>query len=425
MAGTRDRLFRSKNGDRPRPTAVCTAFASPELSLQNLSAMGVLLWVVLWSSLALVVYAYAGYAIVLSFCARWFGRDERMPDAEEARLPFLSVLVAAHNEQAVIAERIQNALAMDYPADRFEVVIASDGSDDDTCGIVRRCGDPRVRLLAYHARSGKAAVLNRAFRELRGDVVVLSDANTFTDPKAARRLARWFCDPSVGVVSGRLILTDPATGNNVDSLYWRYETFLKKCENRLGALLGANGAIYAIRRDIFTGLRANTAVDDFVIPLLARIRSGCRLVYDIDAVAYEETPAEVAVEFRRRSRIGAGGFQSLQVLRPLLDPRRGWIAFTFWSHKVLRWTCPFFLVSALVSSVALAGHNTTAAAVLLAQLFAYGVAAVGHALRGERGPAARAARLTTMFASMNLALLVGFWMWAAGRQGGVWQRTVR
>ena len=313
---------------------------------------------VLWSSLALVVYAYAGYAIVIAICARLFGRDDRRPEVADAALPFLSLLIAAHNEEAVIAARIDNALRMDYPADRFEVVIASDGSDDDTCAIVRGFRDPRVRLLDYGSRSGKAEVLNRAFRELRGDIVVLSDANTFTDPQAARCLAGWFQDPSVGVVSGRLILTDPATGSNVDSLYWRYETFLKRCEHRLGALLGANGAIYAIRRSVFTGVRRNTAVDDFVIPLLARMRTGCRLVYDAEALAFEQTPADVTTEFRRRSRIGAGGFQSLPVLRPLLHPRQGWIAFTFWSHKVLRWTCPFFLVGALASSAALAASST-------------------------------------------------------------------
>ncbi len=387
--------------------------------------MTLVLCIVLWTSVALIVYAYAAYPIVVACCARLFGRDEQPPDVADADLPFLSVLVAAHNEAAVIGARIENALQMNYPADRVEVVIASDGSDDGTGDVVRTYQDARVRLLEYHTRGGKAAVLDRAFRELRGDVVMLSDANTFTHPDAARRLARWFVDPSIGVVSGRLVLTDPVTGNNVDSLYWKFETFLKRCEARLGALLGANGAIYMIRRAAFTGIRADTAVDDFVVPLLARIRTGCRLTYDADAIAYEEAPAEIAAEFRRRSRIGAGGFQSLGVLRPLLNPRRGWIAFSFWSHKVLRWTCPFFLVAALATSLALASSSIAAALVLIVQLAGYTVAAVGHGSRGNKGSALRMARLTTMFASMNLALLVGFWMWVAGRQGGIWQRTAR
>jgi len=254
---------------------------------------------------------------------------------------------------------------------------------------------------------------------------MLSDANTFTDPDAARRLARWFVDPSIGVVSGRLVLTDPVTGNNVDSLYWKFETFLKRCEARLGALLGANGAIYMIRRAAFAGIRADTAVDDFVVPLLARIRTGCRLTYDADAIAYEEATESYDREFGRRARIAAGNFQSLGMLPRLLSPAMGFLAYAFWSHKVLRWTCPFFMVAALVTSVALASSSLVAALMLIVQLAGYTVAAVGHGSRGNKGSALRMARLTTMFASMNLALLVGFWMWVAGRQGGIWQRTAR
>jgi cellulose synthase/poly-beta-1,6-N-acetylglucosamine synthase-like glycosyltransferase len=378
-----------------------------------------------WLCAGLVVYAYAGYPLLLFLCARMFGRNAVAPDeASPERLPFVSVLIAAHNEQDVIADRVTNLLDSDYPADRFEIVVASDGSDDRTASIVGRFTDVRVRLLDY-SRRGKAAVLNAAVRELRGEIIVLSDANTSNDRHALRRLVRWFADPSVGVVCGQLVLTDSATGRNVDGLYWKYETFLKRHESRLGALLGANGAIYAIRRPCFTGIRANTAVDDFVIPLLARMRRGCRLVYDHEALAYEETPPELSDEFRRRTRIGAGGYQSLAVLHPLLDPRHGWIAVSFWSHKLLRWTCPFFMLGALVSSAALALEGTVYAVAFAVQLAGCGATAVGPYLPRSRSLGIRVARLTAMFTSMNLALLVGFWMWAAGRQGGVWQRTAR
>src|SRR5262249_38664493 len=158
---------------------------------------------------------------------------------------------------------------------------------------------------------GKAATLNAAFAELAGDIVLLSDANTFTDATAARNIVRWFADPRVGVVCGRLVLTDPATGGNADSLYWRYETFLKECEGRLGALPGATGGIYAFRRGLYAPIPDDTIVDDFVIPLAAKLRTGCAIVYDRDAVAREETAPDVRAEFRRRSRIGAGGFQSI------------------------------------------------------------------------------------------------------------------
>jgi cellulose synthase/poly-beta-1,6-N-acetylglucosamine synthase-like glycosyltransferase len=258
---------------------------------------------------------------------------------------------------------------------------------------------------------------------LTGEVVILSDANTLTEPEAARRLARWFADARVGVVCGRLVLTDPATGTNADSLYWKYETFLKRCEGRLGALLGANGGIYALRRECFTSIPTATIVDDFVLPLQARIRTGCSIVYDPEAVAHEETPPDISAEFRRRARIGAGGFQSVGWLWRLLNPAQGWIAFTFFSHKVLRWACPFLLIGMLLTSMFLS-QQPLYLALLAAQSSFYVLSALTP-LIPTTTRFLKPLRLTTMFTGMNLALLLGFWRWAAGTQGGTWQRTVR
>ncbi|HEX5498699.1 MAG TPA: glycosyltransferase family 2 protein, partial [Thermomicrobiales bacterium] len=284
-----------------------------------------------WLSFGVTAYAYAGYPALIWLCARRFGRVETPPEADQNELPTITLLVAAHNEQAVIGERLENALALDYPRGRLAIVVASDGSDDRTAEIVSSFADRGVRLLDFQANRGKSATLNAAWGELTSDLVLLSDANTAIEPQAPKKLARWFRSPEVGAVCGRLVLVDRATGKNVDGLYWRYETFLKRCEARLGALLGANGAIYAIRRESFTPIPTETIVDDFVIPLLARLTSGCRLVYDAEAAAYEETPERIGDEFRRRVRIGAGGFQSLAILWPLLSPRQGWLAFSFLS----------------------------------------------------------------------------------------------
>ncbi len=309
--------------------------------------------ILFWTFASLVFYCYAVYPVLVACLSRAFGRSGTGPSSDPDPWPEVTLLIAAYNEEAVIEERIRNALAMDYPVDRLRIVIGLDGCSDDTAAIVRRFEGPRVRVIEFSARRGKATVLNEAMSEVESPLVLMSDANTQIDPLAARRLARWFQDLGVGAVVGRLVLTDPRSGRNVDGTYWKYETFLKKCEGRLGALLGANGAIYAIRRDLYVPIPPDTIIDDFVIPLLAKLRSGCTIIYDCDAIAQEETPSHVSAEFHRRARIGAGGFQSIAMLWALLDPRQGWVAFTFFSHKVLRWLCPFMLMTIVASNALL------------------------------------------------------------------------
>jgi cellulose synthase/poly-beta-1,6-N-acetylglucosamine synthase-like glycosyltransferase len=384
-----------------------------------------LLPLVLAASLAAVGYAYAVYPALIWVLSRLFGRKPVRPAAADDDLPFVSLVIAAHNEEAEIGPRVANALASDYPADRFEVIVASDGSTDRTNAIVRGFDDPRVRLLAFHRNRGKAAVLNDAIPEATGDVVMLSDANTHTEPDAARKLAAWFLDPDVCAVCGKLVLTDRATGTNADGLYWKYETFLKLCESRLGALLGSNGAIYALRKPAFVPLPPNTLVDDFVLPMLAKIQSGGRIVYDREAVAREETAPDLAAEFRRRARIGAGGFQSIVLLRGLLNPANGWVALTFASHKVLRWLGPFFLLAAFLANLALA-RQPFFAGLLIAQVAFYALAVAGRRLPLPARPRAlKVLRLPSMFVLMNAALFVGFLRWVRGFNTGTWQRTER
>ena len=382
--------------------------------------------VVLWLSLYAVVYAYLVYPVLIFVCSRLLGRKPMANALGEDQLPKVSLLIAALNEESVIGERVENALALNYPTSKLEIVIASDGSVDQTAQMVRefeRKYPGRVRLLDYPQRRGKATVLNESMRELTGEIVLFSDANTFFDKQSARNVVRWFANPEVGVVCGKLKLVNPRSGKNVDSLYWLYETFIKECEGRLGALLGSNGAIYAIRKADYIPIAGDTIIDDFMIPLLVKMRGGKRIIYDIEAIAYEETPSDMKAEFGRRSRIGAGGFQSLVRLWQLLLPVYGWTAFSFWSHKLIRWCCPAFLLLALLANVLLAG-DMFYRLVLTVQFGFYGLAMAGNFIPGNARPA-RLLRLTTMFTSMNLALAVGFWRWISGLQRGTWQRTAR
>lgn len=378
---------------------------------------------IFWLSAGLVVYAYLGYPILIWCAARRWGRRAVSSLADDDRLPSASLLIAAHNEADVIEQRLRNALALDYPADKLEIVVASDGSSDGTCDIARRFVGPRVRLLDFSQRRGKTAVLNDAVRQLRGELVMFSDANTMWNRDTARRLAHWFSEPRVGMVCGRLVLTDPATGDNVDSLYWRYETFLKTQEGRLGAVLGANGAVYAMRRSLWRPVANDTIVDDLVIPLTAYLKSGCRMIYDAGAVAHEETPARLTAEFGRRARIGAGGLQAIRRLAGLTHPRHGWLSLAFVSHKLLRWFAPFCLIAAFATNLLLIG-DAVFRALFACQLAFYITAGVGAFMPG-RHPICRLVRAATLFTSINLALLVGYGRWLSGRQGGVWRRTAR
>jgi cellulose synthase/poly-beta-1,6-N-acetylglucosamine synthase-like glycosyltransferase len=382
--------------------------------------------ILFWTALGLVAYAYLGYPLLIWGLAHALGRKRTPPQASDSTLPSVSLLISALNEEKWIGQRIANALAQDYPSDRLKIVIASDGSSDRTAPIVQQLArrhPGRVVLHEFESRRGKANVLNAIVPQLEGEIVVLSDANTFFDVTAVRNLARWFTSQRVVAVCGKLHLVDPETGGNVDSLYWRYENFLKEQEGRLDALLGANGAVYAIRRCQFVPIAPDTIIDDFVIPLVTRLRYGGSIVYDADAVATEETPPSVGDEFRRRARIGAGGFQCLARLWPLALPSSGWTSLAFVSHKVLRWIAPLLLVVAFATNLFLLGQPLYQWLFALQVLF-YAAAGIGHLIPGS-GTLPRMLRLTTLFASMNAALAVGFWRWLAGTQQATWQRTAR
>lgn len=377
---------------------------------------------IFWCCIGTVAYSYAIYPILLYVLTKW-RHTTPAPNTTSDTYPLVSVLVAAHNEERDIGKKIENTLASDYPSEQVEVVIASDGSSDRTAEIVRQFSSSRVRLFDYESRRGKSAVLNATIPELNSEIVVLSDANTLFEPDAISRLVRWFMDTKVDTVCGRLVLMDPATGQNVDSLYWRYETFLKKREARLDALLGANGAIYAIRLGRYVPIPDNTIVDDFVIPLLAKLHHGGRIVYDETAIAVEETPAAIGSEFRRRTRIGTGGYQSLALLWRLLHPRFGWTAFSLFSHKVLRWIAPFLLLGALSTNSFLLDEHLYLFT-MIGQVLFYAASFVGVRVRGRAFPF-KLLRLVGMFTSMNAALFVGFFRWLTMPQTGTWQRTSR
>jgi cellulose synthase/poly-beta-1,6-N-acetylglucosamine synthase-like glycosyltransferase len=386
---------------------------------------------IFWASLFLVLHTYLLYPLSLvlldalrgvrSDLAFLGGSGERRR-GDGLSFPTVSLLVAAWNEAEVIGRRIVNALSLDYPPDRLEVLVGSDASDDGTDDIVRSFADRGVRLVPGAERVGKAGVLNRLVPLARGEILVLSDANTEFAPDAIRLLVRHFDDPAVGCVSGNLRLYDPHRGTYEESAYWRFESFLKLREGRRGAVMGANGGIYAVRRELFAPLPEGTIVDDFVVALRCR-EAGWKVVYDPEAVAREETTGDYGRERLRRVRIAAGNFQSLGIVGGLLHPRHGFAAYAFLSHKLLRWLAPFFLALLFLANLALLGRPFYTAFFAL-QLAGYGAAAVGRLLPPS-GTLGRIASLARYFVEMNLGLLQGFVRFVRGSQRGAWERTAR
>ena len=390
-----------------------------------------MLALVFWVAVGCVLHTYVIYPLLLVALdaiaqARgawgYLGGNERRRPLAQLGLPQVSVLIAAYNEQDCIARRIENLLAQDYPVDKLEVLIGSDASTDETDAIVQRYAARGVRL-SRAERCGKAGVLSRLVALARGDVLVMTDANTEFERDAIRHLVQPLRDEDVGLVCGRLRLHSPAGAPVTEGAYWKLESLLKLYESRRGCVMGANGGIYAVRKDLFPPLPAGTVVDDFVAALRV-LAAGSKVAYAPEAVAHEETAPDHVGEYRRRIRIAAGGFRALSQHRDLLSPRHGFTAFALWSHKVLRWFVPHALVVAFIANLFLSRAGTFYSFALLVQCTAYALAALsllGMTPRHVRAIADAAAH----FVEMNAALLVGFVKYSRGAQGQTWIRTER
>jgi len=391
--------------------------------------MKVAFWIVVFG-LAVPAYAYVGYPALLFVLASFvqtgrdafyllFRNDRRRRGNRRHRV---SLILAAHNEEEVIERTLERCLSTEYPRDRLEILLGSDASSDRTVEIARKFEADGVRVLAFPERRGKLAVVRDCAREARGEILAFSDANTLLRPDAVGNLVRHFSDPTIGAVCGELRLVGPE-GRPVDEgLYWRYEQTLKLLESRLDSVLGANGAIYAIRKDLFPQLPLNLITDDFVIPMSARSR-GFRVCYDPESVAEEDAPIAVSDEFRRRVRIGSGNWQALRQCADLLLPWKGFISLAFWSHKVLRWFGPFLLAAALAANLLLLSEPM-GRRVFGLQLAFYGCAALGDALRRLKLPSGPF-RLAHYFVVINAALALGMIKGLFGVQQAAWKRTAR
>lgn len=379
-----------------------------------------------WIAVFLIGYSYVIYPLLLAVVSRLMpspGADEVAATTGDVKeRPAVACIIAAFNEEHVIKARIENALAQTYDPAKLTIYVASDGSRDRTGELISAYDNDRVRPFVFSMNRGKATVLNDLVAASSEPILVFSDANTMFAPDAVARLVQRFDDPKVGAVCGELILLD-AAGSNQDSAYWRMERFLKRCEAKIGGLLGANGAIYALRRHLYRPIASDTIIDDFCIAMTAAAE-GWKLAYDANAIATEDTPGDIADEYRRRVRIGIGNYQAL-FRHPEYVLNTNWpTRIAYVSHKVLRWLTPHLMIAALLASAVLATGSTMYLGLFLAQLAAYAGAVTVWKLGWERR-LPKLGAIVFLFLTLNWAFLVAFAKYVTGRYSGSWRATAR
>jgi cellulose synthase/poly-beta-1,6-N-acetylglucosamine synthase-like glycosyltransferase len=367
---------------------------------------------VFWISIAVPVYAYLGYPVVLILLRSIIHRDVRKSPVE----PTVSLLIPAYNEGDVIERKIENSLALDYPAGRLEIVVASDGSKDDTAEVAKRFDDgTRVRVFAYAQNRGKIPAMNASVPELRGEIVVFSDAAAMLFPDSVRKLVENFADPEVGAVSGlyKVVKADEVDIGKSEDFYWKYETFLKVQESRLASTLGGHGHLHAIRKELYPFPPPGTINDDYVIPVSV-LGKGYRAVYEPSAVVFEE--AHEMTGFGRRIRIMAGNIQQLREIGSLLWPLRAMPLFFFLSHKVSRLLVPFAMVAALMANLFLLDRPVYLAAFCLQVIF-YLLAISGTIWQLKP----KTLLLPFYFCMINAATFFGFYHALTSRRRMAWK----
>lgn len=372
---------------------------------------------IFWAAAGILLYTYLGYPALLAAVAALCGR--RRPPSE-SYCPPLTVLIAARNEEGSICRKLDETLGLDYPDERLEVIVVSDGSTDRTDELVRSCRDSRVRLIRVEGHLGKTYAQNIGVAESRGEVIVFSDATARYDQMVLRRLAAHYSDPGVGAVSGRYLYVDPTrkSPTGVGSIvFWNYENCIKSLQSRIRTLTGCSGCIYSVRKSAYQPLEPNLC-SDLVEPLRI-VRAGLRVVFEDGAVAYEETTTSSTQEFRMRVRVAARGIRGVMSMSELLNfARHGWVAFQLLSHKVLRWLVPVWLCVILISSAVLSGSSFYAWIFLL-QLCFYAFACFS-----ARIPAFRRWRILSLpsyFVTLNAAILVALWGVIRGRRYVIWE----
>ena len=371
-----------------------------------------------WLCMAIVVYTYVGYGIVLYllvFIKRLATKAQPLADITDDCLPEVTLLVCAFNEEDIIAAKMDNTRRLDYPADRLHLVWVTDGSNDNTNSLL--AAYPDVKVIFSPERRGKAAALKHGIKEIDTEIVMMTDANTMLNPGAVREIARLMQDPRVGCVSGEkkvMAKSDSDEAAQGEGLYWKYESTLKRLDSELYSAMGAAGELCVIRRHLMTDIPDDTLLDDFIISMEI-VKKGYRIAYTSNAYAMEYGSADLHEESKRKRRIAAGGLQSCWRLRSLMNPfNHPVVAFQFVSHRVLRWTITPFCLFALIplnTLLVLMGEGMVYTIIWILQILFYTSAAAG-------------VRISKYFVFMNLNVFRGI-SYLFNNSTGMWEKAKR
>ncbi len=372
--------------------------------------------ILFWFCFAVCAYIYFGYPALLWVISRFRTKPVREGDVT----PKASFIVAAYNEEGVIAQKIENTLALDYPHDQLEIIIASNGCTDRTNEIVRAFDDPRVRLLCLE-KPGKMEAVNEAVRIASGEILVFTDADFLLDAHTLRLMARKFADPEVGGVSGArkpgITRKGDATGEG-EGLYVKWDKLQKVLESKIGSVYAADGLLYAIRKELYVPLDDPNRGDDMTISSNVPL-AGHRLIFEPQATAWENGTIHARSEFRRKARIANRCTRALLGQGPRLFTA-GFYTVEVLSHKVVRHMIPFFLIPMLVASAFLARHSTFYAVMLSGQLAVYVLALIGAALRDTKAGYWKPFSVPYYFCFVNAAAFVGLLKLMTGRGTTAW-----
>jgi biofilm PGA synthesis N-glycosyltransferase PgaC len=375
-----------------------------------------------WFCLLLIVYCYFGYPLFLLLVSKFTHK----PVDKKPIMPKVSIVLSVWNEQDVIRRKLSNLMALDYPADSYEIIVGSDGSDDNTNEIVRSFNDERIRFVERAERRGKMIVLNELVSLARHEIIVFNDARQELPPDTIHKLVANFADSSVGCVSGELVFRkkEGATAQGIN-LYWEYEKFMRYHEAKIHSMLGATGAIYAIRKSLYHPVPKDVVLDDMYIPFRI-IEQGFRAVFEPLAKAYDDVAENPKEEARRKNRTLFGNFQIFQLFPNMFNPFESHIAIQLFSHKFLRIAAPFLMVFLILLNLTLLGR-TFYVWTMFAQLLFYSMAVIGLLTKDMANktfrPLTKICYVPYVFCLLNFSVFVGFWRFLTSKQQITWEKA--